>query len=80
MTASVAAPSFRETVHGALTRTYGHLRHGAERLARDACATPRAAENWLDGFCTPNSEKLFNIMKRCPPLRDELLALLAEDE
>jgi hypothetical protein len=82
MSATCVRPvsDFRETVHDALSRAYGRLRHGAERLARDAESTPRAAENWLDGACTPNSEKLFNIMKRNAALRAELLALLSEAE
>lgn len=80
MTATTANASVGEVVHAVLRQTYGRMRHGTELLARDARATPRAAENWVSGSNTPNAEKLVNIMRRCPELRAAIFQLSQEAE
>lgn len=63
-----------------LVANYGRLKGGAKILARDAKGTPRAAENWLDGSCTPNAESLVNVMKRCRELRQAIFEMASEED
>ena len=59
---------------------YGRLKGGAKLLARDANSSTRAAENWLDGSCTPNAQKLVNVMRHCRELREAIFAMAQEDD
>lgn len=63
------ATSYSDVVFDVLREEYAPLKHAAEYLARDAGATPRAAENWLAGLCAPTGEKVLNLMAACEPLR-----------
>lgn len=79
VTANASTIDTADLVHRVLAKNYGCLKNGAKFLAKHARATPRAAENWLDGTCTPNSEKLVNIMKNCRELREEIFRLVDEE-
>lgn len=69
---------FGAVVRRILVEQYGRLKGGAKLLARDARATPRTAENWLEGHCTPNAEKLVNVMRHCRELREAIYAMAGE--
>jgi hypothetical protein len=67
------AEPLSKAIHRILVSNYGRFRHGAKTLAIHAKCTPRAAENWLDGSCTPNAEKLVNVMAECDELAAEIM-------
>lgn len=77
MIASAVSPQSVEPLNKAIQRvllkSYGQYRNGPKLLAKAARSTPRAAENWLDGSCTPNAEKLVNLMAECDELAEEIL-------
>jgi hypothetical protein len=72
------ARSYGEVVRRVLQQQYGPLKCAAKYLARDARATPRAAENWLAGECAPHGQALIHLMAHCKELRAEIDRLIEE--
>ena len=79
-TSTSSKEPLRNLIRRILVAEYGPFKHAPKILARDAKATPRAAENWLDGSCTPNAESLVNVMKRCRRLRAAIFELATEED
>ena len=55
-----------------LAGAYAGLPHAPKRLARDAGATVRSAENWLAGLNAPSVEALANLMAAHPALESSI--------
>lgn len=77
---TLAADAHALAIHRVLVEQYGRFKHGAKLLAQHAQATPRAAENWLDGSCTPNASKLINLMRECDELAAEIMRLAGRSD
>jgi hypothetical protein len=65
---------------GIIAGRFGILRHGEKKLARAAGVTPRAARNWIEGRCCPQSAQLLRLMAECRELRAEILGIVDELE
>jgi hypothetical protein len=68
--------TYAMAVHAVLLQHYGPLRSAAKLLARATGASPRSAENWLQGLCAPRGDELISLMAECDELRDEIMRLV----
>lgn len=73
--AETDAPCVRDVIQ----RIYGPLKNGVKLLARDAHATPRAAENWISGLCSPQADKLITIMRHNDAVAAEIFRLAGRE-
>lgn len=59
-----------------LRERYGRLKHATKILARDACVTPRTAENWLERECAPRFEQAIELMAADPAIEAAVLEMV----
>ncbi len=62
-----------------LQRHYAPFASAPKRIARDAGASPDAAENWLAGRNPPGPLQLLRLMAAVPPLAAEIRRLTAAE-
>jgi hypothetical protein len=74
----MTAVCYEAVVFNVIDRAYAPLKYAAKLLARDAeCSVP-TAKAWIAHKHAPQGQHLFNLMRRCESLEQELLQAVRE--